>query len=142
MAYIDAADVKAIRTELKAAFPNCKFSVRKLHGAKVVVTLLSGDVDFSNYHRAVWGESEKFDGYAQINNYHYQNDRDEYTAFFSAILDIMRTAPSRGTGANSGTVWYNNSDIMTDYFDTAYYMNLFIGDWDKPYVFKATKERA
>ena len=29
MAYISAEDVKAIRTELKQAFPNWKFSVRK-----------------------------------------------------------------------------------------------------------------
>jgi hypothetical protein len=32
-----------------------------------------------------------------------------------------------------GTSWYDNSDIMTDYFDVAYYNNINIGKWDKPY---------
>ena len=29
--------------------------------------------------------------------------------------------------------YYNNSDAMTDYFDTAYYYNINVGQWDKPY---------
>ena len=31
MAYISAEDVKAIRNELKATFPNLKFGVKKMH---------------------------------------------------------------------------------------------------------------
>lgn len=30
--------------------------------------------------------------------------------------------------------WYNNSDIQTDYFDTAYYFDITVGKWNKPYV--------
>jgi hypothetical protein len=30
--------------------------------------------------------------------------------------------------------WYDESDITTDYFHTAYYLSLSIGKWDKPYV--------
>lgn len=30
--------------------------------------------------------------------------------------------------------YYDRSDIMTDYFDTAYYYNLKVGDWNKPYT--------
>jgi hypothetical protein len=29
--------------------------------------------------------------------------------------------------------WYDNSDAMTDYFDTAYYVDVNIGKWNKPY---------
>ena len=47
MAYISAEDVKAIRTELKQAFPNWKFSVRKGAGSlSVDVTILQGDAHF------------------------------------------------------------------------------------------------
>ena len=33
----------------------------------------------------------------------------------------------------------DSSDAMTDYFDTAYYTNIRIGKWDKPYVFTGAK---
>ena len=35
--------------------------------------------------------------------------------------------------AMKGAIWFDKSDIMTDYFHTAYYMNINIGRWDKPY---------
>jgi hypothetical protein len=34
--------------------------------------------------------------------------------------------------------YYDKSDAMIDYFDTAYYMHLNIGDWDKPYKLEAS----
>jgi hypothetical protein len=30
--------------------------------------------------------------------------------------------------------YYDRSDAMTDYFDTAYYYDINIGKWNKPYV--------
>ena len=42
----------------------------------------------------------------------------------------MKTAPLV-KGAGRG--WYDNSDAMIDYFDTAYYMDISVGDWNKPY---------
>ena len=30
--------------------------------------------------------------------------------------------------------YYDRSDIQSDYFDTAYYYNLKVGAWDKPYT--------
>ena len=38
--------------------------------------------------------------------------------------------------AMKGTKWYNKSDAMVDYFDIAYYMDINIGKWNKPYVLK------
>ena len=32
--------------------------------------------------------------------------------------------------------YYNNSDIMSDYFDCAWHMTIQVGKWDKPYKFK------
>ena len=47
MAYINAQDVAAIRTELKQAFPNWKFGVRKGSGGlSVDVTVKQGTIDF------------------------------------------------------------------------------------------------
>lgn len=33
--------------------------------------------------------------------------------------------------------YYDNSDIQTDYFDTAYYVDMNIGKWNKPYALTA-----
>jgi hypothetical protein len=30
--------------------------------------------------------------------------------------------------------WYDHSDAQTDYFNTAYYVDVNVGAWDKPYV--------
>jgi beta-xylosidase len=35
--------------------------------------------------------------------------------------------------ALQGANYYDNSDAMIDYFDTAYYYGIKIGNWDKPY---------
>ena len=33
---------------------------------------------------------------------------------------------------------HNNSDVQTDYFDVGWYIEINVGDWEKPY--KLTKE--
>jgi hypothetical protein len=36
-----------------------------------------------------------------------------------------------------GRGWYDNSNAMIDYFDTAYYMHMEVGSWNQPYECKA-----
>ena len=124
MAYISADDVSAIRTELKQAFPNWKFSVRKGAGSlSVDVSILQGDVDFSeNLHN----------GYAQVNQY-WINDHWtglEARVALNKINEIMHNAPGRA----GGRVYFDESDAMTDYFHTAFYTHLSIGQWNKNYA--------
>ena len=128
MAYIGKEDVKAIREELKATFPKFKFGVRKRDWNQVTVTVKEGPTDFSSCFR---GD----DGYAQINQYHTQMFG-EHQAFFDAIHKIIKTAPIKGEGYWKGKGWYDKSDAMTDYFDTAYYISMNVGEWNKPYVQK------
>ena len=40
--------------------------------------------------------------------------------------------------AMRGTMYYNNNDIMTDYFDSAYFMGINIGKYNKPYKLTET----
>jgi hypothetical protein len=58
-----------------------------------------------------------------VNPYWYH---EHYTgtalAFLSEIFPALK-------GAN----WYDNSDVQSDYFDTAYYVDVNVGTWDKPY---------
>lgn len=131
MAYISAEDVKAIRNELKNTFPKFKFGVRKMSGGSngVNVTVKAGPTDFSDCFR---GD----EGYAQINHYHTHMYGD-HQSFFDEVHSIIKTAPARGDGYWKNQGWYNNSDAMTDYFDTAYYISMNVGSWDKPYEVKA-----
>lgn len=139
MAYISADDVKAIRTELKQAFPSWKFSVRKGSGSlSVDVTVQQGDIDFVEAYCAKGVDAREAE-YArknralQINQYwindHWGHAPDACDALVR-INEIMHNAPGRAGGKK----FYDNSDAMTDYFDTAFYTHLNIGAWDKPYA--------
>ena len=47
------------------------------------------------------------------------------------VVEIIKTAPMKA----GGKAWYNNSDIMTDYFDVAYYFDINIGkDYQNGYI--------
>lgn len=125
MAYISAEDVKRIRNAIKIAFPEFKFSVRKDGYLGVYVSFVSGPVDFNDVMR------DKDSGYCQINEYWLQN-YGQHQALFEAVLKIIKMAPEKQ--------WYNNSDAQIDYFDTAFYIHMQIGNWNKPYVYKAPKK--
>lgn len=126
MAYITAQDVQAIRTELKETFPKWKFSVRKGAGSlSVDVTILRGTCSFEDGFK---GSDRR---HCQVNQYwidSHWTDAEE-AMVLKKINEIMHNAPGRAGGRK----FYDNSDAMTDYFDTAFYTHLSIGQWDKNY---------
>jgi hypothetical protein len=135
MAYITADEVSAIRTALKERFPQFKFGARKSSGSLGVdVTIKSGTIDFvGNYNETVSQRPGDFRGgspaenYLQINQFwfqeHFSGDAKEV---IDEVLCIIKTASNRK--------WYDQSDAMTDYFDTAFYIHLQVGAWNKPYA--------
>ena len=123
MAYISANEVAAIRKELKAQFPKFRFGVRKGSGSlSVDVTVKSGPTDFSDIFHNV--------GHGQI-NHHWLCNYGKHQAFFEQIMRIIKIAPSTVAG---GRRWFDESDAMTDYFHTAFYIHLNVGEWNKPYA--------
>ena len=113
-AYVSKEKMKQVQTELKAAFPEFKFSIRKENYSSVDVHILSGPIKLT--------DSEK--GYEQVNHYYIKDhfkDNPEAAKFLEEVMEII----------NKGN--HNRSDIMTDYFDVGFYVNLAIGQWDKPY---------
>jgi len=123
MAYIKTEEVAAIRGQLKEKFKGLKFSVRKQHHSSVIVTIKAGNVDFSD----ILDDS----GYAQINQY-WLNRTGKHEHLFEEIYKVIKTAPASVEG---GREWFDDSDSMTDYFHTAFYMSVNVGSWDKPYVY-------
>ena len=127
MAYITTAEVREIRNALKEEFgPDLKFGVKKQHYSSVTVTIKKGNVDFSDIMR----EGDR--GYAQVNQYHtYQYGK--HANLFDDIVDVIKKAPGKAEG---GREWFDESDAMVDYFHTAFYFNLEVGNYSKPYEYQ------
>jgi len=135
MAYISAEDVKHIRNELKKELPQYKFSVVRDHHSSVSISLMKGpafnDYEyFDRYNNTITTANLSDGEHHQINQFHLEDFYGKENAdILSKIDTISRTAPAK----NGGKVWYNDSDIMTDYFDIAYYVHISVGKWNKPY---------
>ena len=138
-AYVSKADTQRVRQLLKQEFPNLKFSVVK-DGGRMSVSIMAGDIDFSDINDDVprtkrywerWGNPKPvFDGKLDINQYHLDGYNPKYTPLFEKIVSIMK-----------GEDWFDHSDSQTDYFHTAYYIDLNIGKWNKPYEYKPNLKR-
>ena len=127
MAYITAEETKQIRNKLKEELPNLKFSVRKGAGSySVNVSIVKGDVDFRDirwYGRRGIGSVDS-NYHIPINQFHLYQYK-EHEELFEKIMNIIKTAPDRK--------WFDHSNSQIDYFSTAYYIDLSVGRWNKPY---------
>lgn len=85
----------------------------------ITVTLTKGDIDLN-----ITGHE-----YYDVNTYHI--DR-HYSGIALRFLRELKNAMNIGN--------HNNSDIMTDYFDVGWYINICVGKYGKP--FQCTKEIA
>ena len=118
MAYISQEEKKALEPAIKAVFKKygVKGSIAIKHYSVLLVTIASGAVDFFD------GKG----GYQQINTYwaeeHYKGEAKEF------LVELVK--------AMKGDAWFDESDAQADYTHLAYYLNVHIGKWDKPYVFQ------
>jgi hypothetical protein len=116
MAYMNQAKKAIIKAALDKVLKarGFKYSLRVDNHMSIVCTISAGPVDF--------GAS-----YKQVNLYwiddHYSGD----------ALRILKECSEALRAAD----YYDRSDAQIDYFDTAYYMHLNIGSWDKPYKLTA-----
>ena len=67
------------------------------------------------------------DNYDTIHHTH----ADRYRRFDETIANFIEELDA----AMKGVGYYNNDDAMTDYFDRAFYIDINIGNWQKPYVY-------
>lgn len=135
MAHMNQEKKKALAPAIKAVLKkyNVKGTIGVRHYSSLVVNLRSGALDFigvanaDNKAAAEWRGQEPHvikDNY-QANPYYAHESGDETVAnFFKELVAAMK-----------GQMWYNNSDAQIDYFDTAYYLDINVGNWDKPYVY-------
>tara|TARA_X000001036_G_scaffold435409_2_gene476601 strand:- start:412 stop:834 length:423 start_codon:yes stop_codon:yes gene_type:complete len=116
----------------------CKGSISTPHRNSLCVTISQGPIDFigkankeGKEHSEWTGRTfHPIEGSYQENPYRYAESYDGPLDQADEFLNELRTAMR-------GTLYYNNDDIMTDYFDSAYFMSINIGKWNKPYKLEA-----
>ena len=112
-----------------------KGSIAVRHNMTLVVNIKSGKLDImQNWYDKVtergtvnqYGDNITKPEYLSVNQYWIE---DGYTGivkdFINELYDAMK-----------GDKWFDKSDIQSDYFHTAYYMDVNIGSWNKPYQFE------
>mgnify|MGYP005991820689 FL=1 len=116
----------------------CKGSISTPNRTMLCVTISQGPIDFIGKANKQGKEHSEWtgrtfypiEGSYQENPYRYAENYDgpldQADQFLNELRDAMR-----------GTLYYNNDDIMTDYFDSAYFMSINIGKWNKPYKLEA-----
>ena len=143
MAYMNQERKAAIAAELKKVIPaGWKYSLAVRNHTSLVLTISAAPVDLcAEYQRVVNAKNagRPFDQIAKptyfgVNPFWLENQFDgELLETFQAIKAAMY---SKEVG------YYDRSDIMTDYFDTAWYVDINIGRWDKPFQFLAPVKEA
>lgn len=127
MAYVTAEMTKAVRVALKEKMPGWKMRVAKnAHSSAIYITIdaAPNEIDLD----LMFQDDDRRDlGYVEIN--HYFIEQYTFHEHFQKILDIMKEAT-----ASVGHPFYDESDIQSDYFNTAYYYHLQIGSYEKPYI--------
>ena len=139
MAYMNGERKAKIATAIKPILAKygLKGSLSVRNHSSIVLTLKSGKIDFiENYIKT---DAEK--PYAK----HFSADQVAYIRknqsidvnpywFQEHFSGVAKDFLSEAFQALKAADWYDESDAQTDYFNTAYYVNLNIGKWNKPYV--------
>jgi hypothetical protein len=105
-----------------------KYTLRVSNHMAITCTITAAPIDFlANYKVKNAGKYQLIDGarfdHMSVNLY-WINDH-----FSGQAAEILNQAAEALKAAG----YYDNSDAMIDYFDTAYYMHLDIGRYDKPF---------
>lgn len=113
MAYISKEQVQAKQQKLKAV--NKRYGVTARfsgsNSSSLTLTITKGKLKFPNT-----GGQNVFEFWLD----------DEYEPDTAAYLKEVFSIIKEG--------WWDKSDVMTDYFNTAFYYHVHVGKWNKPYV--------
>jgi len=137
MAYMNQAKKAVIKANLDKALKGTgvKFSLSVSNHSSINCIIKSAPIDLiANMNEVCrvapgadrYGKYQDSVGNAQVNHYWY---KDHFSGQALQIIDKI-------VKAMYSADYYNNSDAMTDYFDTAYYIHVDIGRWNKPFEVK------
>ena len=119
MTYFNQEMKAAIAPKIKATLKKygLKGSLSVRNNSSVVLTIKSGKINFfDGFNSQVSG------GNIDVNPYHYRNQFDGVSRdALTELFDILNTGN------------WDNSDVMTDYFDRGWYVYVNIGKWNQAY---------
>lgn len=115
MAYINTETKTKIHAALKTIFKKYGIKAtlaRNSYHSTLVVNVVSGDINFGS-------------AYQQVNVYHVASHYEgKAKQFLNEVLDTIKLVGE----------WYDESNSQIDYFNTAFYIDINIGKYNKPYV--------
>ena len=139
MAYMSQEKKKQIAAVVKPLLAKYKLkgTLSVHHHSTICLNIKSGALDFIgdmhdeqiSFGARAFLEKDKLrqDYHMDINPYWFH---EHYTgkslAFLKELFPVMKSAD-----------WYDESDIQTDYFCTAYYIRVNVGKWHTPYQLAA-----
>jgi len=137
MAYMNQQKKAVIKANLEKALKGTgvKFSLSVRNHSTISCTIKSAPIDLiansnetcgKDFYQVSRGFKPNDSRYEQVNPYHYKDH------FSGKALEIVDKVVKALYTAD----YYDRSDAMTDYFDTAYYVDVNIGKWDKPFEVK------
>lgn len=136
MAFMDQIKKAKIAAALKKVMPNdWKYSLAVRHHSRIVLTIKQAPVDLigiinakNKAYAEKWGEDfRECSDYVQLSPYHLERN------YEGDVLKVLEAAKAALYSAD----YYDHSDAQTDYFNCAYYVDMNIGKWDKPFVCSA-----
>ena len=123
MAYA-SADLKAkLEPQIKALAKQygIKATMARKHTSTIVLNIQKGSIDFINEQKEDWNADKHY------TTVYHKNVVRQFKEGTKA-LEFMKKAVAIIDQDN-----HDNSNIMVDYFDVGYYVDINIGKWDKPY---------
>lgn len=133
MAYVSQEKKAKLAPQIKAICKKYGVSgtLSVSNHSTLVLTIKSGVIDFISNYNDVAGNRlqhsslgfQKATNSISVNPYWYQEHFDGIAkAFIDEIIPAMK-----------GNEYFDDSDIMTDYFHVSHYFDINIGKWNKPY---------
>jgi hypothetical protein len=126
MAYMNQERKAKISAKMKPLLKKygVKGTLSVRNHSTIVLNLKSGKVDFLSDYGNV-AEARKFG--IQVNPYWFhEHFVGTSKKFLSEAFSVLKSAD-----------WFDESDAQVDYFNTAYYVDVNIGHWNKPYQVEA-----
>jgi hypothetical protein len=135
MAYMNQERKAKISAMLKPVLKKygVKGTLRVDNHSTITLNIKEGSVDFiQNYLETV---KNSFQVSADQNKYITEKQYLDVNPYWyhDHFSGIAKSFLKEAMDALKGAGWYDRSDAMTDYFDTAYYVGISIGQWKKPY---------
>lgn len=126
MAYMNQEKKAQIAAALKKVMPkDWRYSLAVRNYSEIVMTIRKGPSNLMIVPAHGHVDEHIHAGiYRQVNPHSYKdNFLPEFDEIFAKIYAALNSAGN-----------YDNSDIMTDYFDVGYYVSLRVGDWDAAFL--------